>query len=82
MLQLYYQYYFELLKDFTFAEKVIIARIYLVISILKFRLNNSFNLRLYKGICKYFVFLPKNSRPFFNLLPLETTSAKHIVRII
>lgn len=58
MPQLCYQNYFALLKDFTSVEKVVIAKKYPVITILKLRLNNSFYSRSYKGICKYSMFLP------------------------
>ncbi len=55
MPKLYYQYYSALLEDFASAEEAVIVRAHLVVTILKLRPNNSFNLRTYKGIRGHFV---------------------------
>lgn len=57
MPQLYCQYCLALLKSLTFAEVVVIAKAHHIIRILKLRPNNSLNPRLFRGVCKQFVFL-------------------------
>lgn len=80
--QLYCQYYPGLLENLTFAKKAVIARTYTIITILKLKTNNSFNLGLYKDICKYFVLLPQNPEPLFNLFLLEITFVNNIIEIV
>lgn len=82
MPQLYYQYYFAWLKDLIFVEKDAIARIYLVISILKLKFKNNFNLGLYESVCGYFVLLPLNLEPLLILLSLKTTCMNNLMRIV
>lgn len=82
MSQLYYQYYLVSLKDFTSIEEVVITRVYLVITILKSKINNSFNPGVYKGIYGYSVLLLQNPRPLLILLPLETTSMNNIIQVV
>ena len=55
ILQLCCKLYPSMLKGFTFAEEVVIARVYLVIIILKLRLNNVFNPGAYRGIYGYYM---------------------------
>lgn len=50
MLQLYYQYYFLQLDGFITTKKVLIIRIYPIITILKLKLNNKFNPGLYQDV--------------------------------
>lgn len=57
MLQIYYQYYSKPLNNFIFIEEIIIAKIYLFITIFKLKLNNNFNLRSYRSIQSHFLFL-------------------------
>lgn len=51
MSQLCYYHYLALLEGFSFVEEVIIIRVNLL------RLNNFFNLGLYRGVCRDFVLL-------------------------
>ena len=60
MLKFYCQYYPSLLEEFTSAEETVIAKTYLVITILKLKPNNKFNLGSYKNVCGYSMLLPQN----------------------
>ncbi len=80
--QLCCQYYPVLLEDLTSAEEAVIARAYLVITILKLRPNNSFNPRTYKGVCGHSVLLPQNLGSLLTLLPSKTTSVDDVVRVV
>ncbi len=57
MLNLCCQYYPAPLKDLTSAEEAVIIKVYLVVTILKLRPNNSFNLGTYRGVCRYSILL-------------------------
>lgn len=57
MPQLYCYQYFKLLDNFIFVKNLVIAKILLVIIILKLKLNNNFDPGLYKRIQVYYIFL-------------------------
>ncbi len=76
------QYYLAPLEDLTFAEEVVTARAHPVVTILKLRPNNSFNLGTYRGVCRHSVLLPQNPRLLLILLPSETTSVDDVVRVV
>lgn len=71
ILQLFYQYYFLLFNSFIIIKKVIIAKVYLIVIILKLKSNTQFNFKLYKNIQKYFLFLAQNLNLLLNLLLLK-----------
>lgn len=79
---MYCQYYSGPLESFTSAKKAVIVKIYLVITILKLKPYNNFNLRSYRGICNNFIFLPQNPWSLLNLLPLKTTFFNNVVRVV
>ena len=79
MSQFYCQHYSALVENLTSAEKAVITRIYPVITILKLKLNSSFNLGSYKDVCAYFMFLPQNSGQLLTLLPSKTTLMDNVV---
>ena len=80
--KLYCQYYPTFLENLISAKKTVIVKAYPVIIILKFKLNNSFNLRIYRSVCRYFVLLLQNLGPLLTLLPLETTSIDDIMQVV
>ncbi len=82
MPQLCYQHYPSMLEDLTSAEEAVIARAHLVITILKLRSNNTFNLRSYRGICGHSVLLPQNPRPLLDLLLSETMPVDEVVKVV
>lgn len=57
MPQLYCQNYLVVLENFNIAKKTIIARAHSIITILKLKLNNKFNLRFYRKIQGYTIIL-------------------------
>ena len=82
MPKLYCQYYSASLKDLISAEEGVIAKVYLVITIMKLRLNNSFKPGIYKSVYGYFMLLPPNLGPLLILLPSETTSVDNIIQVV
>ncbi len=70
-----------MLEGLTSAEEAVIARVHLVITILKLRPNNTFNPGSYKGIRGHSVLLPQNPGPLLDLLPSETTLVDEVVRV-
>ncbi len=58
MPKLCYQYYPASLEDLTSNEEAVIARANLVVTILKLKLNDSFNPRTYRGVRGHSVLLP------------------------
>lgn len=71
-----------MLKDLTSAEEAVITQIHLVIIILKLRLNNTFNPRLYRGIREHSVLLPQNPRRLFDLLLSKITLVDKVVKVM
>lgn len=71
-LKLCYQSYLIALKSFYRAEKATIAYAYLVLSILKQRINNAFNLVAYNCIKDHAILFAQNLALLLNLfLPLS-----------
>ncbi len=82
MPKLYCQYYPVPLEDLISAEEAVIARAYSVVTILKLRPNNNFNLGTYKGVHRHSIFLPQNPRPLLTLLPSKTTSMDDVMQVV
>ncbi len=82
MSKLYCKYNLTPLEDLTSAEEVVIARAYLVVTILKLKPNNSFNPGTYRGVCGHSFLLPQNLGPLLTLLPSEITSVDDVVRVV
>lgn len=82
MPQKYCQDYPGPLDSLTFTEEAIITRAHLVITILKLRSNNRFNLGLYRGIQGHSIFLPQNSGPLLNLLSSDITSVNDVMQVV
>ena len=62
--QLYCQYYLAFLQDLASVDKTVIAKTDLVITILKLRPNNSFNLQIYRIFVNILCFCPKIQRHY------------------
>ncbi len=73
------QYYSVLLEDLKSAEKAVIVRAYLVVTIMKLKPNDSFNPGTYRGVRRHFVLLPQNPGLLLTLLLLEMTSVDDVV---
>lgn len=82
MLQLCFQYYPIPLEDLTSAEKVVIVKALLIITILKLRPNNNFKPKIYRGIYGHSIFLPQNPGLLLILLPLEITSMDNVMQVV
>ncbi len=76
------QYYLAPLEDLISAEEAVIARAHPVVTILKLRLNDSFNPGTCKGVCGHSVLLPQNPGPLLTLLPSESTSVDDVMRVV
>lgn len=71
-----------MLKGLRSIEKIIIARAYLVITILKLRSNNNFNPGLYRGIRGHSVLLPQNLELLLDLPLSEIMPIDKVVRVM
>lgn len=70
------------MENFSIDEKVVIARAHLVVTILKLKPNNKFNIGAYKGIRGHIVFLPQNRGQLLILLLFDFASFEDIIHII
>ncbi len=82
MPQLCCQHYPSMLEGLMSTKKAVIARAHPVITILKLRLNNSFNPGLHRGIRGHSVLLPQNPGTLLNLLSSETTPVDEVIRVV
>lgn len=82
MPQLYCQNYLSALENFNITEKFVIVKAHLIVTILKLRPNNIFNLGVYKEIRDYAVLLSQNSGPLLTLLLSDLAAFKDVVYII
>lgn len=80
--KLYYQSYAIAPKYFSFAKEAIIARAYLVVSILKLRLNGAFNLATYNFIRGHAVVFSYNYILLLNLLPSLLIELHNVICIV
>ena len=70
------------MTNFSIAKKAIITRVHLIITILKLRPNNRFNLRSYREIQGYAIILSQNSRSLLTLLLSDLATFEDVMRII
>lgn len=80
--QLCCQNYFLLLENLSIAKTAVITRAYLVVIILKLKPNNIFNLRAYRKIRGYTVFLSQNSRLLLTLLLFDLAVFENVMYIV
>ena len=80
--QIYCQDYLEPLISLISANKAIIVRTHLVVTILKLRPNNKFNSGLYKSVRGYFVLLSQNPDLLLNLLLSGTTFIDNVMQVV
>ena len=80
--QFYCQNYPSALENLSIADKVVIARAHLVVTILKLRPNNTFNLGGYRGIRGHAVLLFQHLGPLLTLLPSDSAAFEDVVCIV
>lgn len=80
--QLCSQNYFLALENLSIAQKIIIARAHLIITILKLRPNNKFNPGSYRKIRDHAIILPQNPWLLLILLLFNLIVIEYIMRIV
>lgn len=71
-----------MLENLSIAEKVVVARAHLIVTILKLKPNNKFNPRFYKRITGHVVILSQKPGPLLTLLLSDLAKIEDIVHIV
>lgn len=82
MSQFYCQNSLVVLKNLNIIEKAIIAKVHLVVTILKLKPSNKFNLGFCRGTWDHIVILFQNPGPLLTLFASNLSATENIVYII